>query len=50
MFLVVIHVEEDSKIRSLFHTPRASLVAQRVNNLPAMQEIWVCSLGWEDLE
>jgi len=26
----------------------ASLVAQTVNNLPAMQEAWVQSLGWED--
>ena len=27
---------------------RAFLVAQLVKNLPAMQEIWVQSLGWED--
>ena len=26
----------------------ASLVAQLVENLPAMQETWVQSLGWED--
>ena len=26
----------------------ATLVAQLVKNLPAMQETWVCSLGWED--
>ena len=26
----------------------ASLVAQLVTNLPAMQETWVQSLGWED--
>ena len=26
----------------------ASLVAQRVKRLPAMQEAWVCSLGQED--
>ena len=26
----------------------ASLVAQMVKNPPAMQEIWVQSLGWED--
>ena len=26
----------------------ASLVAQKVKNLPAMQEIGVQSLGWED--
>jgi len=27
---------------------RASLVAQMVKNLPAMREIWIQSLGWED--
>ena len=27
---------------------RASLVAQRIKNLPAMQETRVRSLGWED--
>ena len=27
----------------------ASPVAQLVKNLPAMQETWVRSLGWEDL-
>ena len=26
----------------------ASLVAQTVENLPAMRETWVQSLGWED--
>ena len=26
----------------------ASLIAQMVKNLPAMQEIWFQSLGWED--
>ena len=26
----------------------ASLVSQLVKNLPAMQETWVQSLGWED--
>ena len=29
-------------------TTRASLVAQMVKHLPAMQETWVRSLGWED--
>ena len=28
--------------------PRASLIAQLVKNLPAMQEIMVRFLGWED--
>ena len=27
---------------------KATLVAQMVKNLPAMQEIWAQSLGWED--
>ena len=27
----------------------ASLVAQMVRNLPATQETWVQSLGWQDL-
>ena len=27
---------------------RASLVAQTVKNLPAVQKTWVQSLGWED--
>ena len=26
----------------------ASLVAQRINRLPAMRDTWVLSLGWED--
>ena len=28
---------------------QSSLVAQMVKNLPAVQEMWVRSLGWEDL-
>ena len=32
----------------MIHKPRASLVAQLVKNPPAMWEIWVPSLGWED--
>ena len=27
---------------------RVSLVAQMLKNLPAMQETWIQSLGWED--
>ena len=26
----------------------ASLIAQLINHLPAMQETWVQSLGWEE--
>ena len=33
---------------SFLYPFRASLVAQLVKNLPAMQETWVQSLGWED--
>ena len=33
----------------LFLVLNSSLVAQMVKNLPAMQETWVRSLGWEDL-
>ena len=35
-------------ITSDFSLFGASLVAQMVNYLPAMQETWVQSLGWED--
>ena len=35
-------------IKSDFDYVRASLVAQLVKNLPAMQETWVQSLGWVD--
>ena len=31
-----------------FYDPRASLLAQMVKNLPAIQETQVQSLGWED--
>ena len=32
----------------LLYIDKASLVAQTIKNLPAMQETWVQSLGWED--
>ena len=35
---------------TLFLTVQSSLVAQIVKNLPAMQETWVQSLGWEDTD
>ena len=34
--------------RSVKWAELASLVAQTVKHLPAMQETWVQSLGWED--
>ena len=36
------------RLRITFQLVRASLVAQTVKNLPAMQETWVQSLVWED--
>ena len=33
---------------SIYYTSRASLVAQTLERLPAVQETWVRSLGWED--
>ena len=37
-------------IRYPLQYSRASLVAHLVKNPPVMQETWVQSLGWEDLE
>ena len=37
-----------SIFKCVFSVVRASLVAQLVENPPAMQENWVRSLGWED--
>ena len=52
MFSEFIHTIAWVKISFLFkadyHFIWASLVAQMVKNLPAMQETWVKSLGWED--
>ena len=35
--------------REIIDAEQASPVAQMVKNLSAVQEIWVPSLGWEDL-
>ena len=54
------NAEDPSSIPGLGRSPRegigyplqyswTSLVAQMVKNLPAMQETWVQSPGWEDL-
>ena len=40
-------LRETLSLPRLLDRPR-SLVAQLVKNLPAMQETWVPSLGWED--
>ena len=36
------------KMQWIYKSKGASLIAQLVKNLPAMQETWVQSLGWED--
>ena len=36
------------QVLATFQYSWTSLVAQLVKNLPAMWEIWVQSLGWED--
>ena len=36
-------------VSSTLRLLRASLIAQSVKNLPAVQETWVLSLDWEDL-
>ena len=33
---------------SILNSDKASLIAQSVKNLPAVQETWVRFLGWED--
>ena len=38
----------DSSVFLVYHCLGISLIAQLVKNLPAMQETWVPSLGWED--
>ena len=44
--------EEESEVsqekKNKYHVLLASLVVQLVKNLPAIQETWVWSLGWED--
>ena len=40
--------ESDMTVQLHFPFLRASLVAQRLKHLPAMQETWVQSLGQED--
>ena len=44
LFLYVIY----GQIIAFYSVIWASLVAQTVKNLPAMQETWVQSLDWED--
>ena len=47
--VVVLSSKATWRQNSLFlGVPRASLDAWMIRNLPAMQETWVQSLGWED--
>ena len=43
------HTPRSQQLRCEHTFAGASLVAQMVKNLPATQETWVQSLGWEDL-
>ena len=45
---LAIEVDKSHQFPLFQSSPRASLVAQLVKNLPAMRETWVPSLGWED--
>ena len=42
------YIEDNLPTILILQKKGASLVAQMVKNPPAMQEIWVQSLGWED--
>ena len=44
----IVHVSIFQSSEDMCNTNSTSLVAQMVKNLPAMQETWVRSLGWED--
>ena len=50
--LLVIHFKYSSVYmtfpKSLTNSSQASLVAQTVTNLPAVQDMWIQSLHWED--
>ena len=41
-------MEPSSKLKVFTMSIVLTLMAQTVENLPAMQETWVQSLGWED--
>ena len=45
----MLNFKENANLFGITQYPlQASLVAQKIKNLPAMQETWVQSLGWED--
>ena len=45
--LWVCHLAYENVLQGLYNEAWASLVAQMVKHLPAMQETWVQSLGWK---
>ena len=45
---IYIYIYTHTHTHYIYVYTKASLVAQKVKNLPAMQVIWVWSLGWED--
>ena len=44
----LVDMKGSSGLSLIKNTSWASLVAQLVKNLPAMQETWIPSLDWED--
>ena len=48
LMIKVLLIIANIKLLLLGHVSWASLVAQLVKNLPAMQETWIRSLGWGD--
>ena len=48
LMIKVLLIIANIKLLLYGHVSWASLVAQLVKNLPAMQETWIRSLGWED--
>ena len=48
MSLISLILHQDANVIASLSIERASLIAQLVKNLPAMQETPVRFLGWED--
>ena len=48
LYFVNSFLSAEIHIMNTFDAKSASLVAKTIKNLPAMQETWVQSLGWED--
>ena len=48
LMIKVLLITANIKLLLYGHISWASLMAQLVKNLPAVQETWIQSLGWED--